>query len=150
MPADDDKFAPFTLPDVTKVDPSAIKKFSTDPNIPDWRTVGFGLNLEGICKNKKEKCVAQGKKVWVNLGYGTFFMSMEVCQAKCPMCKKPTKGNKLIGMYKCEMTGRGMKVKKSTHDADDTDDEEEQSTQISDAESSEKSQGANANPDEEV
>lgn len=123
MPGDDDKYVPFTLPDVTKVNASLIRKFSTAPNIPVWRTLGFGLNLEGICKNKKEKCAAQGKRVWVNLGYGEFHMSEQVYQAKCPMCKKPTKGNKLIGLYEAEMTGRGMRYKKNSKNDDDTDDD---------------------------
>ena len=62
MPGDDDKFVPITLPDVTKVDPSVIRKFSTSSNVPVWRTVGFGLNLEGICRNKKEKVQLSEKK----------------------------------------------------------------------------------------
>ncbi len=45
MPAEDDKFASFTLPDITKVDASKITKFSKDKNCPNWRLLGIGLNL---------------------------------------------------------------------------------------------------------
>jgi len=45
-----------------------IKKFSKSNDIPDWRTVSPGLNLEGKCKNKE--CEAYNKKVWSPLGYG--------------------------------------------------------------------------------
>lgn len=45
MPSKDDKFAIFTLPDITKVDPTKITKFSKDKDIPKWRRVGRGMNL---------------------------------------------------------------------------------------------------------
>ena len=48
------------------------------------------------------------------------------------MCKKATKGNKKIGIYRCELTGRGMKVK-NRQDDDETDDEAEQATLATDA-----------------
>ena len=48
---DDQKFITFTLPDVSKVDPTKLKRFSR--TAPNWRKVGKGLNLEGKCKNKK-------------------------------------------------------------------------------------------------
>lgn len=45
MPGDDDdKFATFALPDVTKVDPTIITKFSKG-NCPKWRYIVPGLNL---------------------------------------------------------------------------------------------------------
>ena len=72
MPGDnEDKFATFTLPDVTKVDPLKITNFSAGTGAI-WRTIAPGLNLEGMCKYKKKKCAARGRLVWVNLGYGTF------------------------------------------------------------------------------
>ncbi len=75
MPGDnDEKFATFALPDITKVDPTIITKFAKDSVVPSWRTISKGLNLEGVCKNKT--CKAYDKKVWVGLGYGTFFMSL--------------------------------------------------------------------------
>ena len=132
MPVDQEKFSTFNLPDVTKIDPSVITKYSTAKNVPSWRTLVKGLNLEGTCKNEKENCAANGKKVWVGLGYGTFHMSMAVCQAKCPVCKKPTKGDKKIGIVQCELTGLGMKVRKNA-DVEDTDDEDENTATTSTA-----------------
>ena len=53
MPSDnDDKFACFTLPDISKVDPTKITKFSTRKDVSKWRIIHKGLNLEGMCKNK--------------------------------------------------------------------------------------------------
>ena len=45
MPSKDDRFAIFTLPDITKVDPTKITKFSKYKDIPKWRGVGRGMNL---------------------------------------------------------------------------------------------------------
>lgn len=46
MPSDDDdKFATFYLPDISKVDPNKITKFSKNQNTPKWRYVHGGLNL---------------------------------------------------------------------------------------------------------
>ena len=38
---------------------------SNNPNIPDWRTVGKGINLYGICRNNN--CIAKGKQVIQNV-----------------------------------------------------------------------------------
>jgi hypothetical protein len=54
-------------------------------------------------------------------------MSQWVCKVVCPICKNPlSKDDKKIGIYQCELTGRGRKVVK---DAELTDDEDEESTQ---------------------
>jgi len=38
-------------------------------------------------------------------------MSETVYKCKCPICGEYTKGNKKIGLYKCTLTGRGLKAK---------------------------------------
>lgn len=122
MPSDnDDKFATFTLPDISKVDATKISLFKRTGTSPKWRRIGRGLNLEGICKQKS--CQAKGKKVWTSLGYGTFSMGEQVCKCTCPICGKPTKGNKRIAIYRVILTGRGMKVRKNI-DSEETDDDE--------------------------
>lgn len=63
--------------------------------------------------------------VWTHLGYGTFSMGEQVCKCMCPICEKPTKGNKIIGIYKTVLTGRGMKVN-SEIDPDATDDDDDE------------------------
>ena len=45
MPADEDKFASFTLPDITKVDSTKITKFTKRKDCPSWRLLNGGLNL---------------------------------------------------------------------------------------------------------
>lgn len=45
MPSKEERFATFTLPDITKVDPTKITKFSKNKDTPKWRLVGGGLNL---------------------------------------------------------------------------------------------------------
>ncbi len=39
-------------------------------------------------------------------------MSETVQNCPCPMCGKPTKRNKKIGIYKCILNGKGKKVDK--------------------------------------
>ncbi len=69
-------------------------------------------------------------------------MSQWVYKAVCPICKNPlSKDNKKIGIYKCELTGRGRKVVK---DAELTDDEDEESTQNTEENAS--VQASEANP----
>lgn len=70
--------------DPTKVSPNEIK---LTENGPFYRTVKNGMNLHGICKNKK--CLAFGKEVIYMFGYGTFdlFNSDDTSKIECPSCE---------------------------------------------------------------
>lgn len=116
MPSSETNFESFLLPDISNADYTKITKFSKEA--PSWRTIGRGLNLEGICKNKE--CIAYKEYVWSNFRFGTFHMSETIHKCKCPQCGKYTSGNKRIGVYKMELTGRGMKSSNSVN-GDDTD-----------------------------
>jgi hypothetical protein len=60
-------FEPFPFASFSSQDDRHVRGFSSLP-LPVWRTIYKGLNLEGICKNKK--CAAYDKYVWVSLGFG--------------------------------------------------------------------------------
>lgn len=47
--------------------------------------------------------------VWTPFGYGTFNIGEIIRKCKCPKCGKYTKGNKMFGLYKSELSGYGMK-----------------------------------------
>lgn len=64
-------FQPFLFASFSAVDDRHIRGFSKAP-LPHWRTVYPGLNLEGVCKNKK--CDAYNHKVWSPLKYGQFHL----------------------------------------------------------------------------
>jgi hypothetical protein len=50
-------------------------------------------------------------------------MSQWVYKVVCPLCKNPlSKANKKIGIYQCELSGRGRKVVKDAELTDDEDD----------------------------
>ena len=52
----------------------------------------------------------------------------------CPLCGKFTKGEKIIGLYKAQLTGFGQKVLSNTdndNDETDDDDDDEKSTAAS-------------------
>ena len=57
-----------------------------DDNIPDWRTVGKGINLHGICLN--QNCVANGKQVINHINAKEYNIINEGFMAICPMCGK--------------------------------------------------------------
>ena len=59
---------------------------SNNPNIPDWRTVGKGINLYGICRNSN--CVAKGKQVIQNVESKEYNVYTEGFMGICPMCRK--------------------------------------------------------------
>lgn len=44
----------------------------------------LGLNIEGICQNKK--CIYYGRKVFCSLGVGTFNLKELFTKIKCPTC----------------------------------------------------------------
>jgi len=55
-------------------------------NIPDWRIVGKGINLYGICLN--ENCEAKGEQVIMNVKSKEYNVISEGFMGKCPICKK--------------------------------------------------------------
>ena len=68
--------------DPTKVSPKGIKLSSDGPF---YRTVTKGMNLFGVCKNKK--CAAFKKEVIYQFGYGTFDLINDYEKAVCPSCE---------------------------------------------------------------
>ena len=57
-----------------------------NPNITDWRAVGKGINLHGICLNKS--CIAKGKQVINHINSNEYDIHSEGFMGKCPMCNK--------------------------------------------------------------
>ena len=68
--------------DPTKVPPKEIRLSSDGPF---YRTVTNGMNLFGVCKNKK--CAAYKKEVIYQFGYGTFDMFKDSEEIVCPSCE---------------------------------------------------------------
>ena len=68
--------------DPTKVPPKEIQLSSDGPF---YRTVTNGMNLFGVCKNKK--CAAYKKEVIYQFGYGTFDLFKENEEIVCPSCE---------------------------------------------------------------
>ena len=59
---------------------------SDSKNVPDWRSVGPGINLYGICEQKN--CVANGKQVIMHVYSNEFDVIKESFMGICPMCHK--------------------------------------------------------------
>ena len=59
---------------------------SDSKNVPDWRSVGPGINLYGICE--QENCVANGKQVIMHVYSNEFDVIKESFMGICPMCHK--------------------------------------------------------------
>ena len=78
-----------------------IKKLdvSNNKNIPDWRTVGKGINLHGICLNKN--CVAKGKQVINHIDAKEYNIINEGFMGICPMCEKHFDLD-TCSFYKCD------------------------------------------------
>ena len=55
-------------------------------NIPDWRTVGRGINLYGICQ--RNECKAYGKQVIMPVNSKEYDIIKESFMGVCPMCHK--------------------------------------------------------------
>ncbi|KAF0683754.1 Aste57867_24224 [Aphanomyces stellatus] len=82
--------------------------FSSDA--PKWRTVNFGLNVEGRCDNSG--CVAYFQLVYTPLGFRSFNVVASV--ASCPMCHEAVVP-KSCGFYKCRWRYEGVKVHTDLH-----------------------------------
>lgn len=59
---------------------------SDSKKVPDWRCVGPGINLYGICE--QENCVANGKQVIMRVYSSEFDVIKESFMGICPMCHK--------------------------------------------------------------
>jgi len=59
---------------------------SDSKEVPDWRCIGKGINLYGICE--QENCVAKGKQVIMNVYSNEFDVVKESFMGICPMCHK--------------------------------------------------------------
>ena len=59
---------------------------SDSKKVPDWRRVGPGINLYGICE--QENCVANGKQVIMHVYSSEFDVIKESFMGICPMCHK--------------------------------------------------------------
>lgn len=91
--------------DPTKVMPKDIKISSKGPS---YRTVTEGMNLFGICKNKK--CLAYDKEVIHMFGYGTFdVINGDKENIICPSCEFPLISIDTCGFWKCKYFYKGTK-----------------------------------------
>ena len=88
-------------------------KYSTINDGPEYLTVDDGINLFGICKNKK--CIAYHKEVCSIFGFGTFDLIKDTNEIseKCPKC--PSYENPLLkletcGFKRCKYSYNGYKI----------------------------------------
>ena len=95
--------------------PEDINKFvredkvsKNDPNIPEWRTIGKGINLYGICNN--DNCQAKGKQVIMHVKSKEFDVVKEGFKGICPMCKKQINLD-ACSFYKCDYNCQGKYFK---------------------------------------
>ena len=70
-----------------------------DPNIPDWRTIGKGINLYGICNYNS--CKAKGEQVIMHVESDEYDVYNEGFLGICPMCKKHFDLD-TCSFYKCD------------------------------------------------
>ena len=101
------------LPVVDFIDVSTgkIKELKFNKNAPKWRIVNNGLNIFGICKNKK--CEAFKKEVIYMTKLSSkglvFNLNTEIPNIRCPICNCLIK-IKTCGFYKCEYQFIGRKL----------------------------------------
>lgn len=76
---------------------------------PKWRIVSKGLNLEGKCINKS--CEANDKRVWVQMGIGTFDIIRKTFELKCPSCNQCITDVNNVGFWDCKYVINGMQIK---------------------------------------
>lgn len=81
-----------------------------DPNIPDWRTIGKGINLYGICNYNS--CKAKGKQVIMHVESDEYDVYNEGFLGICPMCKKHFDLD-TCSFYKCDYKCVGTYFDKS-------------------------------------
>ena len=81
-----------------------------NPNIPDWRTIGKGINLYGICNYSG--CEAKGKQVIMHVESDEYNVYNEGFLGICPMCKKHFDLD-TCSFYKCDYKCIGTYFDKS-------------------------------------
>jgi hypothetical protein len=101
--------------DFVDVKTGKITKLKFDKNAPKWRLVKKGLNIFGICENRK--CEAYKKEVIHIIGLDTDGKKLKVelnknyiISIKCPICNKIIE-TKTCGFYKCEYQFAGKMIK---------------------------------------
>ncbi len=90
--------------DITKNN-TKLRGFSK--TAPDWRRICKGLNIYGICKNKR--CKAYNKNVIVKLRQCRFDLIEEAENLECPMCEGLVIP-KTAGFFMCKYQFEGKKI----------------------------------------
>ena len=87
----------FTFVDVRK---NNIEKIELSKTAPSYRVSNDGLNIFGLCTNKK--CKTKGKEVVVPCGFGEFDLGLaiEEMDIRCPICSQVIKP-KTCGFISC-------------------------------------------------
>jgi len=94
----------FTDPEKTSPIQKKVKKTG-----PFYRALKDGINIFGVCEIKN--CLAKGKQVIYNFGYGTFdlFHEKEGEIPICPACENPLRKIDTCGFLNCEYYYIGKK-----------------------------------------
>ena len=97
--------------DFVDVSSKIVKKLNFSKNAPRWRKACKGLNIFGICPNKR--CSANGKEViykTILTEQGLIFcLNDEIVNIRCPLCNKII-DPKTCGFWKCEYQFKGKKI----------------------------------------
>ena len=97
--------------DFVDVSSKIVKKLNFSKDAPRWREVCKGLNIFGICPNKK--CSANGKEViykTILTEEGLLFcLNDEIVNIRCPLCNKII-DPKTCGFWQCEYQFKGKKI----------------------------------------
>lgn len=76
---------PIFLPNMNFNSMITLEHHKFASSAPDWRTIGPGISIKGICKN--ESCICYDDVVAKTLGYGEFDLrNILENLAKCPVC----------------------------------------------------------------
>ncbi|KAJ3122450.1 hypothetical protein HK098_002823 [Nowakowskiella sp. JEL0407] len=95
--------APVSFADVSN-GPASLVCF--DDWAPDWRLVGSGLNIEGVCTN--EYCEAFNDEIISPMGLRVFDLTSKTT-ASCPICQYAVKPVQ-CGFYQCKYRFWGAKI----------------------------------------
>ena len=97
--------------DFVDVSSKIVKKLNFSKDAPRWIKVCKGLNIFGICTNKK--CTANGKEViykTILTEEGLLFcLNDEIVNIRCPLCNKIIDPN-TCGFWQCEYQFKGKKI----------------------------------------
>ena len=81
-----------------------VRNVVVDPKFPDWRIIGKGINLFGICSNSS--CAADGRQVIMPVTSSEYDLYGEGFLGICPMCKKHIELD-TCGFYMCDYKCEG-------------------------------------------